>query len=75
MLKFLSILFIVIFVVPFLLRAIVSYLFGHSSQQNRPRQNRTDNTSSTSRAKKSPPKKKVISENEGEYVDYVEIKD
>lgn len=75
MLKFLSILFVILFVVPFLLRAILKFLFGSRPvQQNRSSQQR--NTSSrTQQQQQSSAKKKVISENEGEYVDYEEIKD
>lgn len=74
MLRFLSILFIIIFVIPFLLRVILRFIFGNSRQQNRPSQQK-NTTSSSSRTQQTPPKKKVISENEGEYVDYEEVKD
>ncbi|MDR1523954.1 MAG: DUF4834 family protein [Tannerella sp.] len=80
MAKFLSILFIIIFVIPFLLRSVLRFLFGNPSRQRGPSQyNRSSqqkgNASPSSHTKQSSSKKKVISKNEGEYVDYVEIKD
>jgi uncharacterized protein HemY len=70
MIKFLSILFIIIFVIPYLLRAILRFLFGRPSQESRSSRQKRDTPASSSSQKK-----KIISKNEGEYVDYVEIKD
>ena len=79
MMKFISILFIIIFVIPFLLRAVLRFLFGNISQRERSQSHRSSQqrkeASAASDTQPSAPKKKVISENEGEYVDYVEIKD
>ena len=71
--KFLSILFLIIFVIPFLLRTVLKFLFGNSTQQSRSSNQNKNNTSS--RTQKSSSKKKVFSKNDGEYVDYEVIKD
>jgi len=71
--KFLSLLLVVVFVIPYILRSVLRYLFGDNQQQNRSSQSKRSNTSS--RTQKPPPKKKVISKNEGEYVDYEVVKD
>ena len=67
MLKILSFFFIVLFVIPYLLRALLRFLFGSNAQRNQPSQ---PNRNASSRTQKPPQKKKVISKNEGEYVDY-----
>ena len=67
MLKFLSLLFVIIFVIPYLWRALMRFLFGDNAQRNRSTQ---PNRNASSRTQKPPQKKKVISKNEGEYVDY-----
>ena len=74
MLKFLSILFIIIFIIPFLLRKVLSFLFGNRPQSNNSsQQNR--NTSSRTQTQQPSQKKKVISKDEGEYIDYEEVKE
>jgi hypothetical protein len=77
MTKVLSILVIIVFVIPFLMRAIFRFMFGNPSQQKRPpQQNRSSQHGrNASRTQQSSSKKKVISENEGEYVDYEEIRE
>ena len=72
MLKFLSFLFIVIFVIPYLFRALVRFFFGSNAPRNQPSQ---PNRNASSRTQKPSQKKKVISKNEGEYVDYEIVKD
>jgi len=73
-LKFLSIFLIIIFIIPYLLRSVLRFLFGSGNpQQNRPSQ--SNGTNASSRTQKPPSKKKVISKSEGEYVDYEVVKD
>ena len=67
MLKFLSFLFIIIFIIPYLIRALLRFLFGSNAQRN---QSAQSGRNASSRTQKPPKKKKVISKNEGEYVDY-----
>lgn len=78
MLKILSILCFFIFVVPFLLRVVLRFLFGTPTQTSKTSQQRK-NTSSSSASSRSHTqqsvKKKVIPEDEGEYVDYEEVKE
>ena len=74
MLKFLSILFVIFFIIPFFLRSILRFLFGNRPQPNKSSQQKR-NTSSSSRTQQPPQKKKVIDKNEGEYIDYEEIKE
>ena len=74
MLKFLSIIVIIVFIIPFLLRGILRFLFGGRPQPNNSSQQKR-NTSSSSNTKKYPQKKKFIPEDEGEYIDYEEIKE
>lgn len=70
--RILSILFIFIFVVPFLLRLVLRFLFGSPEPTNHSSQQRKKVSSSRARSAE---KRKVISEDEGEYIDYEEIKD
>ena len=72
MTKILAIIFIVIFVIPLLLRSVLRFLFGSRPQPNNSSQQRK-NTSS--RTQQPPQKKKVIPKDEGEYIDYEEIKE
>ena len=74
MLKFLSILFIIIFIIPFLLRKVLSFLFGNRPQPNNSSQQKR-NTSSRTQTQQPSQKKKVISKDEGEYIDYEEVKE
>jgi hypothetical protein len=71
MLKILSILFVIVFIIPFLLRGVMRFLFGSRPQPNKSSQQKR-NTSS--RTQQPPPKKKVINKDEGEYIDYEEVK-
>jgi len=71
--RFISLLLVVFFVIPYIVRSVLRYLFGDNQQQNRSSKSKKSNTSS--RTQKPPPKKKVISKNEGEYVDYEVVKD
>ena len=77
MTKIFAALFVIFFIIPFLLRAVLSILFGAHSRKNRSSQsNRNASASSSSSNMQRPAsKKKVISKNEGEYVDYEVIKD
>jgi len=70
--KYLIFLLFIIFVIPYLLRALLRFFFGSNAPQNRPSQ---PNRNASSRTQKPPEKKKVISKNEGEYVDYEIVKD
>ena len=74
MLKILSIIVIIFFIIPFLLRGVLRFLFGNRPQPNNSSQQRRNNSSS-SRTQQPPPKKKVINKDEGEYIDYEEIKE
>ena len=72
MLRFLAALFTIFFIIPYLLRSILKFFFGEKTQQNRSSQSSKNDSS---RTQKPPKKNKVISKNEGEYVDYEVIKD
>ena len=72
MTKFILFLLFLIFVVPYLLGVIGRFLLGSRPRQNTSSQQKRSETSFNTRKKK---RKKVIDENEGEYVDYVEIKE
>ena len=74
MLKFLSILVVILFIIPFLLRSIVRFLFGNRPQPNKSSQQRRNASSSSNTQQSSSEKKKVIPKDEGEYIDYEEIK-
>ena len=73
MLKILSILFIIVFIIPFLLRGVMRFLFGSRPQPNKSSQQKRNTSSSNTQ--QSPQKKKVIEKDEGEYIDYEEIKE
>ena len=73
MLKILSIIFVVVFIIPFLLRGAMRFLFGIPQPNKSSKQKR--NTSSSSNTQQSPKKKKVIDKDEGEYIDYEEVKE
>jgi hypothetical protein len=70
--KFIAIFIIIFFIIPFLLRAVLRFLFGNRPQQNKSSQQKRNTSSQTN---KPPQKTKVISKDEGEYIDYEEIKD
>ena len=72
MTKFLAGLFVIFFIIPYLLRSILRFIFGGKPQKNRTSQ---QNRNTSSHTQKSPNKKKVISKNEGEYVDYEVVND
>jgi hypothetical protein len=72
MYNFLAGLFVVFFIIPFLLRGILRFLFGSNPSSSRTSQT---NKNTSSQTQKNPKKKKVISKNEGEYVDYEVVKD
>ena len=74
MLKILSILFIIVFIIPFLLRGVMRFLFGSRTQPNKSSQQKR-NTSSSSKTQQPSQKKKVIPKDEGEYIDYEEVKE
>ncbi|MDR2145795.1 MAG: DUF4834 family protein [Tannerella sp.] len=61
-----------ILIVPYLLRVIGRFLLGSRPRQGASSQRNQSSASYNAQKKKH---KKVIDENEGEYVDYVEIKD
>ncbi len=72
--KFLSIVLLIIFVFPFLFRLLMRFFLGKNiSNQNNASRQRGGNTST--HTKQTPQKKKVFPENEGEYVEYEEVKD
>jgi hypothetical protein len=78
MTKFFALLFVIFFIIPFLLRVLLRFFFGNYTQRNRTSQaNRNTSTpnSSSSSNKQPPQKKKIFSKNEGEYIDYEEVKD
>ncbi|MDR1723424.1 MAG: DUF4834 family protein [Tannerella sp.] len=68
MVRFLLIIFLIVFVVPFVLRTLMRFLFGSQA----PRGN-----SSQQKQRQSAPQqhKKVFPKDEGEYIDYEEVKD
>jgi len=72
MTKFLAGLFVIFFIIPYLLRSILRFIFGGKPQQNRSSQS---NRNTSSNKQKAPKKDKFIPKNEGEYVDYEVIKD
>ena len=72
MLKFLSIIFIILFIIPFILRGLLRFIFGSRPQQNNSSQQKR---SSSTHTQQQPQKKKVIDKDEGEYIDYEEIKE
>ena len=73
MLRILSIIFIVVVIIPFLLRGLLRFIFGNRPQPNNSSQQKRNNSSS--RTQKPSQKKKVITKDEGEYIDYEEIKE
>jgi len=73
MFKFLSILFVVFFVIPLIIRTVLKFIFGSNSHQSHSSQQNKNNTSS--RTQKPNSKKKVFTKGDGEYVDYEVIKD
>jgi len=72
MMKLFAGLFVLFFIIPYLLRSLLRFLFGSKTQQNRASQASRNTSSHT---QKPPKKKKFFSKNEGEYVDYEVIKD
>jgi hypothetical protein len=73
--KFIFIILFVIFIIPYLLRVIGRFLLGNYPHQGASSQQNRNNPSSFNKAKKPEKKKKMIEKDEGEYVDYVEIKE
>jgi len=71
--KILAIAFCIFFVIPYLLRRIVRFMYGNVSSNYNSSQQR--NSARTQTEKQSSRKKKIIAQDEGEYVDYVEVKD
>jgi len=69
--RILIIAFVFFFIVPWLLRAVQRFFMGSGSQSDE-RRNRSGGQSAADN--KATHKKKVIDKDEGEYVDYVEIK-
>jgi len=71
--KFLISIFLIFFVIPYLVRAVLKFFFGTSSsaQSGSGRQQSKSNAYTQPKADK----KKVFTKEEGEYVDYVEVKD
>jgi len=57
------------------LRSFRDFFFGNPRRkQQSATQNRQNNNTRTSGNRQSPPKKKIIATDEGEYVDYEEVK-
>jgi hypothetical protein len=75
MTKFILIILFIIFIVPYLLGVIGRFLLGGRPRQNTSSQQRRSNSSSFNTQNNPKRKKKVIEKDEGEYVDYVEIKE
>jgi hypothetical protein len=75
MTKFLLIIIFFVFVIPYLLGIIGRFLLGKRPRQSASSQRSGNNTSSFNTHKNSKKKKKVFEKNEGEYVDYVEVKE
>jgi hypothetical protein len=75
MTKFVLIILFFVFVIPYLLGVIGRFLFGKRPPQSASSQRSGNNSSSFNTQKNSKKKKKVFEKNEGEYVDYVEIKE
>jgi hypothetical protein len=75
MTKFFLIILLVVFVIPYLLGVIGRFLLGSRYRQNASSQQRGNNSSSFNTQKNPKKKKKAIEKDEGEYVDYVEIKE
>ncbi|MDR0834996.1 MAG: DUF4834 family protein [Tannerella sp.] len=75
--KYILFIVFILFLVPYLLGIIGRVLLGSRPQQkSASQQSGKTNQSSTSGSKQTFwKKKKIISKDEGEYVDYVEIKD
>ncbi|MDR1813388.1 MAG: DUF4834 family protein [Tannerella sp.] len=75
--KYFIILIFCFFIVPYLIRTVVRYLFGgglsdeNSNKQRRQNYSRSSGSGSSASGDR---KKKVIPKEEGEYVDYVEVK-
>jgi len=70
MLKFIITICFFLFVVPYLLRAVLRFFIGGNSSDNTSQQKQNKGTSSRTQNRK----KKVFPQEEGEYVDYVEVK-
>lgn len=84
MLKFLFVIFFFGFILVSLLgfsvfRSFKSIFFGDPKDRNRKRTNSNqqprNRTQNTTAQQNPPPRKKVFTEDEGEYVDYEEVKD
>ncbi|MDH6306285.1 hypothetical protein M2459_002648 [Parabacteroides sp. PF5-5] len=84
MFKFLFVIFFFIILMTLMLglsflRTLKRVLFGESESEKRARQQRQAQANgrqkSTGRQETSPPKKKIFPKDEGEYVDYEEIKE
>jgi hypothetical protein len=73
--KYILLIFFVIFVIPWLLRSIIRFLVGSSFRQDASSKRGGNGHSSFNAQRKTERKKKVIEKDEGEYVDYVEIKE
>jgi hypothetical protein len=63
------------FVVPYAIRQILRFLFGNAPSQAGASKQQGRQHSSSSDFRAQAKNKKVIPKDEGEYVDYVEIKD
>jgi hypothetical protein len=75
MIKFLLIVLFFVFVIPYLLGIIGRFLLGNRPRQSASSQRSRNNNSSSDAQKNPKKKKKVFEKNEGEYIDYVEIKE
>jgi hypothetical protein len=75
MTKFILVILFIVFVIPWILRSIIRFLFGGPYRQEASSKRGGNSSSSFSTQKKSGKKKKVIEKDEGEYVDYVEIRE
>ncbi|MDR3217408.1 MAG: DUF4834 family protein [Dysgonamonadaceae bacterium] len=71
----LFILFFFIFIGLFFGFSVSRFLFGASSRQNRNKSGASQSQRTTSKPSSKPAQKKIIKPDEGEYVDFEEIKD
>ncbi|MDR2359060.1 MAG: DUF4834 family protein [Prevotellaceae bacterium] len=78
--RFLLLLFLILLIVPYLVRLLFPWLLRYMGKQMGKRMQRSfeeNNRTKTSSGaiKRSPPKRKKIDKNVGEYVEYEEIKE
>ncbi|MDR2384692.1 MAG: DUF4834 family protein [Tannerella sp.] len=75
MTRFIIIILLIVFVIPYLIGVIGKFLLGNRYRQNASSHRNGNSSSSFNAQKNTKKKKKVFGKDEGEYVDYVEIKE